>query len=128
VFEPHTVTIRKGKIAKPNEFGNLVTISRSGTSDLAERQAELFVEADGERQRVRPELHRRRAERIRRLERMPPLHAPIAGVALTHVDVKAASPVASLKIAPKQAELMKAMFVYAPDTRVQRYPVQFDSL
>ena len=33
LFEPHTETIRKGKIAKPNEFGNLVTHSRSGTSD-----------------------------------------------------------------------------------------------
>jgi len=29
VFEPHTVTIRKGKISKPNEFGNLVTIQES---------------------------------------------------------------------------------------------------
>jgi IS5 family transposase len=29
VFEPHTATIRKGKIAKPNEFGNLVTIQES---------------------------------------------------------------------------------------------------
>src|ERR1700674_4744372 len=26
LFEPHTTTIRKGKIAKPNEFGNLVTL------------------------------------------------------------------------------------------------------
>lgn len=29
VFEPHTTTIRKGKISKPNEFGNLVTIQES---------------------------------------------------------------------------------------------------
>jgi IS5 family transposase len=29
IFEPHTTTIRKGKIAKPNEFGNLVTIQES---------------------------------------------------------------------------------------------------
>ena len=29
LFEPHTVTIRKGKIAKPNEFGNLVTIQEA---------------------------------------------------------------------------------------------------
>jgi IS5 family transposase len=29
VFEPHTETIRKGKIAKPNEFGNLVTIQEA---------------------------------------------------------------------------------------------------
>jgi IS5 family transposase len=29
VFEPHTATIRKGKIAKPNEFGQLVTIQES---------------------------------------------------------------------------------------------------
>jgi IS5 family transposase len=29
LFEPHTATIRKGKISKPNEFGNLVTIQES---------------------------------------------------------------------------------------------------
>ena len=29
LFEPHTETIRKGKIAKPNEFGNLVTIQEA---------------------------------------------------------------------------------------------------
>jgi IS5 family transposase len=29
VFEPHTVTIRKGKISKPNEFGNLVTLQEA---------------------------------------------------------------------------------------------------
>jgi hypothetical protein len=29
VVEPHTTTIRKGKISKPNEFGNLVTIQES---------------------------------------------------------------------------------------------------
>ena len=29
VFEPHTETIRKGKIAQPNEFGKLVTIQES---------------------------------------------------------------------------------------------------
>jgi transposase, IS5 family len=29
LFEPHTETIRKGKIAKPNEFGNLVTLQEA---------------------------------------------------------------------------------------------------
>jgi IS5 family transposase len=29
LFQPHTTTIRKGKISKPNEFGNLVTIQES---------------------------------------------------------------------------------------------------
>jgi hypothetical protein len=29
LLERHTVTIRKGKIAKPNEFGNLVTIQEA---------------------------------------------------------------------------------------------------
>ena len=29
LFERHTVTIRKGKIAKPNEFGTLVTIQEA---------------------------------------------------------------------------------------------------
>lgn len=29
LFEPHTTTIRKGKVSKPNEFGNLVTIQEA---------------------------------------------------------------------------------------------------
>jgi IS5 family transposase len=29
IFEPHTETIRKGKIARPNEFGKLVTVQES---------------------------------------------------------------------------------------------------
>jgi transposase, IS5 family len=29
IFEPHTTTIRKGKISKPNEFGNLVTVQEA---------------------------------------------------------------------------------------------------
>jgi IS5 family transposase len=29
VFEPHTEAIRKGKIAKPTEFGKLVTIQEA---------------------------------------------------------------------------------------------------
>ena len=29
VFEPHTTTIRKGKIVKPTEFGNLVTVQEA---------------------------------------------------------------------------------------------------
>ena len=29
LFEPHTATIRKGKISKPNEFGNLVTVQEA---------------------------------------------------------------------------------------------------
>ena len=29
IFEPHTETIRKGKIVKPNEFGKLITIQES---------------------------------------------------------------------------------------------------
>jgi hypothetical protein len=57
--------------------------------DLAERDGELFVETDRQRNRVRPELDRRRAERIRGLHRMPALHAPIASLALPHVDIKA---------------------------------------
>ena len=33
VFEPHTEAIRKGKIAKPTEFGKLVTYPRIRASD-----------------------------------------------------------------------------------------------
>jgi IS5 family transposase len=29
IFQPHTTTIRKGKVSKPNEFGNLVTIQEA---------------------------------------------------------------------------------------------------
>jgi hypothetical protein len=29
IFEPHTVAIRKGKLIKPTEFGNLVTIQEA---------------------------------------------------------------------------------------------------
>ena len=29
IFEPHTATIRKGKVSTPNEFGNLVTIQEA---------------------------------------------------------------------------------------------------
>jgi hypothetical protein len=29
ILEPHTTTIRKGKISKPNEFGNVVTIQEA---------------------------------------------------------------------------------------------------
>ena len=43
--------------------------------DLAVRQAELCVENDGERDGLRTQLCGRRAERIRRLERMPALDA-----------------------------------------------------
>ena len=48
----------------------------------------MFVEDDGQRHRLRAELHGRRAERIRGLQRMAALHAAVALPALPHRDAK----------------------------------------
>ena len=56
--------------------------------DLAVRHAELFIENDGERDGLRPQLCGRRTERIRRLERMPALDATPASVTPADVDLK----------------------------------------
>lgn len=58
---------------------------------LAERQAELFVELHGRRDRVRAELHRRGAERIRGLERMAALDAAVTASTLADVNIEAAN-------------------------------------
>jgi hypothetical protein len=57
--------------------------------DLAERHAELFVELDRQRNRVRAELDTGRAERLRRLERMSPLHAPMTAPARADMNIEA---------------------------------------
>ena len=57
--------------------------------DFAVGQAIPFIEQDREGDRLRPQLYRSSAERIRGLQRMPPLHAPTAVQALPDVDVKA---------------------------------------
>lgn len=56
--------------------------------DLAERQPELFVQHDGEHDGFRSELRGGGAQRVRRLQRMTPLHAPPAlpAVADGHVE------------------------------------------
>jgi Transposase DDE domain len=46
VFEPHTATIRKGKIAKPNEFGQLVTIQESEHQIIAAYEVHAGRPAD----------------------------------------------------------------------------------
>ena len=56
--------------------------------DLAERQAELFVEDHHQRDQLRAELCRRGANRIRRLQRMATLDAPTASVAPADVQIK----------------------------------------
>ena len=56
--------------------------------DLAERQAELFVEHDHQREHLRAELRRGGAEGVRGLERMPALHAPMAIGTPPHVDIE----------------------------------------
>lgn len=56
--------------------------------DLAERQPELFVQHDGQHDGFRTELRGGGAQRVRRLQRMTPLHAPPAlpTVADGHVE------------------------------------------
>jgi hypothetical protein len=56
--------------------------------DLAERQPELLVEDHHQRDHLRAELCRRSANRIRRLQRMAPLHTPTASVAPADVQIK----------------------------------------
>jgi len=56
--------------------------------DLAVRQAELFIENDGEGHRLRTQLCGRGAERIRRLERMPALDTTSAPATPSDADVK----------------------------------------
>lgn len=56
--------------------------------DLAVRQAELFIENDGERDGLRPQLRSRGTERIRRLASMPTLDATPAPATPSDVDLK----------------------------------------
>lgn len=57
--------------------------------DLAGGEAEPLVEEHGDGHRLRPQLCRRRAQRIGGLQGMPALHAAPALRALANVDVKA---------------------------------------
>ena len=58
--------------------------------DLAEGDAELFIERHGARDRVRPELDGRGAERVGRLPRMTALDPTVALRAAADVDAKTA--------------------------------------
>lgn len=58
--------------------------------DFAERQSELFVEHDDQRDHLRAELRGGRADRVRRLQGMPRLDAMAASIAAADVDVKLA--------------------------------------
>jgi hypothetical protein len=59
--------------------------------DLAVGQPEPFIQQDGEGDRLRAQLHRRRAQGIRRLQRMAALDAPPALRTPPDVDVKLAN-------------------------------------
>jgi hypothetical protein len=64
------------------------TLPKQGR-DLAEGHAELLIELDRQRDRVRAELDARRAERIRGLQRMPALHPPLTPLTGADVNVEA---------------------------------------
>lgn len=55
-------------------------------ADFGERQAQLCMQDGGERDRLRAELRGRRAEGIRRLQGMAPLHATPTRVAAANLD------------------------------------------
>jgi len=57
--------------------------------DLRVGQTEILVEDDGERDRLRPELHGGRAQRIGRLQRMPALHAALTRPTVSDRDAEA---------------------------------------
>ena len=56
--------------------------------DFGEREATLLIEQDRQRHGLGPEVHGRGAERIRRLQGMPALHAPLTPGALPDGDAK----------------------------------------
>ena len=55
--------------------------------DLAERQAELLIQDDGERDGLCPKLSARGAERVRRLQRMPTLDTPTTPATAADVEL-----------------------------------------
>ena len=55
--------------------------------DCAERESELFVEHDDQRDHLPAELRGGRADRVRRLQGMPPLDAMAASIAAADIDV-----------------------------------------
>ena len=57
-------------------------------ADAAEGEPALLVEDHGQRHRLRAELHGRRAERVRGLQRMPALHAAVTLPALADRHAK----------------------------------------
>src|SRR6266850_2488063 len=58
--------------------------------DVRERQAETFMQDDDQGRCFGTDLHRRRAERVRGLQRMPALHAPTARRTRADVDAELA--------------------------------------
>jgi hypothetical protein len=58
-------------------------------SDLAVREAEVFIEQHDQRDRVRPEMGARRPERLRRLQRVAPLHASTTVATSAHMHIEA---------------------------------------
>ena len=56
--------------------------------DPAKRQAELFIEHHDQRDHLRAQLRRGRAEGVRGLEGIPPLHAAAARRTAPHVDIE----------------------------------------
>jgi len=58
--------------------------------NVRERQAEALVQDGDQRRRFGPDLHRRRAERVRGLQGMPALHAPAARRTRPDVDTELA--------------------------------------
>ena len=62
--------------------------SRATAQRLAVREAEVFIEQHDQHDRVRPEMGARRPERLRRLQRVAPLHASTTVATSAHSTSK----------------------------------------
>jgi transposase, IS5 family len=67
VFEPHTEIIRKGKLSKPTEFGNLVEVQEAENQIITNYR--VFAERPSDRELLVPavEEHQRRFGRVPRV-------------------------------------------------------------
>ena len=83
--------------------------------DFAERESELFVEHDDQRDHLRAELRGGRADRVRRLQGMPRLDAMAASIAAADVDVK---------LADHHARDRQLFLILVDDTGLHHRPAQ----
>ena len=94
VFEPHTEAIRKGKIAKPTEFGKLVTIQESEHQIITRYEVHAVRPADMTLWTPALDRHMRstsRSSAVRRISRRRTVVLPRARMKRRHSRVASAA-------------------------------------